>query len=48
MYCWSEVFIQNKVAFLSLNIVFVLINCEDQDEMPHYISVFTVCQSTHL
>ena len=27
---------------------FVLINSEDPDEMPHYIWVFTVCQSTQL
>ena len=36
-------FYSKLVAFLSLNIVFVLINSEDPDEMPHYIWVFTVC-----
>ena len=41
-------FYSKLVAFLSLNIVFVLINSEDRDEMPHYILVFTVCQSTQL
>ena len=50
IYCWSQVFIK-KVAFLSLNIIFVSINSEDPDEMPYdapYIWVFTVCQITHL
>ena len=41
-------FCSKLVAFLSLNSVFVLINSEDPDEMPHYIWVFTVCQSTQL
>ena len=39
---------KTSCIFLSLNIVFVLINREDPDEMPHYIWVFTVCQSTQL
>ena len=41
-------FYSKLVAFLSLNIVFVLINSEAPDEMLHYIWVFTVCQSTQL
>ena len=28
----------NKIAFLSLKIVFVLANSVDPDEMPHYVA----------
>ena len=48
IYIAGQRFLFKQIAFLSLNIVFVLINGEDPDEMPHYIWVFTVCQSTHL
>ena len=44
----SRVIIFKNNVFLSLEIDFVLANSADPDEMPHFIWVFTVCQSTCL
>ena len=38
--------ISKNIIFLSLTINFALANSADPDEMPHFIWVLTVCQST--
>ena len=48
-----EISCHGSIVFLSLKIVFILANRADPDEMtpclvPHFIWVFTVCQSTCL
>ena len=39
---------KNCDPYLSLKIVFILANSVDTGEMPHFIWVFTVCQSPSL
>ena len=44
----SLVIISQRYSIFSLKIIFILANSADPDEMPHFIWVLTVCQSTRL